>query len=56
MINVLSNVKVECDRCGYLMVLKPEDFEYEFWNYNHGENGIDEGIEYSYKSSCVFCQ
>lgn len=52
MINVLSNVKVECDRCGYLIVLKPEDFEYEFWNYNHGENGIDEGIEYSYKSSC----
>lgn len=30
MINVLSNVKVECDRCGYLIVLKPEDFEYEF--------------------------
>lgn len=45
MMELLEDVFIRCDRCGKVTGIHKEDFDFESYVYDRGENGMGEEIE-----------
>lgn len=46
MMELLEDVFIRCDQCGKVTGIHKEDFDFESYVYDRGENGMGEEIEY----------
>lgn len=46
MMELLEDVFIRCEQCGRIIGIHKEDFDFESYVYDHGENGMGEEIEY----------
>lgn len=46
MMELLSDIVIRCDSCGEIIVLDKDNFEFEAYSYDRGENAMGEEIEY----------
>ena len=46
MIELLEDVFIRCEQCGRIIGIHKEDFDFESYVYDHGENGMGEEIKY----------
>lgn len=53
MMELLSDIVIRCDSCGEIIVLDKDDFEFESYSYDHGENAMGEEIEYVIQDEIV---
>lgn len=49
MMELLEDVFIRCGRCGKVTGIHKEDFDFESYVYDHGENGMGEEIEYRHE-------
>ncbi len=57
MMELLEDVFIRCDRCGKVTGIHKEDFDFESYVYDRGENGMGEEIEYRHDGyiECDHC-
>ena len=57
MMELLEDVFIRCGRCGKVTGIHKEDFDFESYVYDHGENGMGEEIEYRHDGyiECDHC-
>lgn len=57
MMELLGDVLIRCGRCGKVTGLHKEDFYFESYVYDHGDNGMGEEIEYRHDGfiECDHC-
>ena len=49
MMELLEDVFIRCGRCGKITGIHKEDFDFESYVYDRGENGMGEEIEYRHE-------
>lgn len=53
MMELLSDIVIRCDSCGEIIVLDKDNFEFETYSYDRGENAMGEEIEYVIQDEIV---
>ena len=53
MMELLKDVFICCDRCGKITRIPKEEFDFNSYVYDRGENGMGEEIEYSHEGGLV---
>lgn len=57
MMELLEDVFIRCGRCRKVIGIHKEEFDFESYVYDHGENGMGEEIEYWHEGGilCEYC-
>ena len=57
MMELLENVFIRCGRCGKVTGIHKEDFDFETYVYDHGDNAMGEEIEFRHEGyiECDYC-
>lgn len=54
MMELINDIVIKCRSCGEIIVVSKDNYDYDTYSYDHGENGMGDEIQYTLQDE-IFC-